>query len=626
MILIGDCLEILPTLEAESVQCCVTSPPYYGLRDYGCSGQIGLESTPEAYVEKMVAVFREVRRVMRPDAVCFLNLGDSYWGGKGSNGSSKARRTADERGYLQSDGTVMMDTRPSDMVPNLSDALKGRFEGGIFFFGSPDPRGCSAESVDILIYDKRSPDSIFKPFFTAKRVSIKNGQDDFCEVGNLFHSPVKCFIGESLRLTLPTDTAEGFVNIPDNIGVIITTGDLDTDAAIRGTVMLPVKNGKASLPVKIASEPISKGIPSAIPVFDTVSFNTGTETISKAQAINKPVSLLDSSEFGPGSLGHFAIRKASNQEAFFVLHNGAEVRCLSVRHLHLLSNNSLTPYCSILDKEVKRKNYYQAKQEIGIPFLVRQALMEDGWICRQTIIWAKPNPMPESVTDRCTKSHEYIFLLTKSARYFYDAEAVKEPFADERMGNPGKYKWKQGEGGVAGGGPNSLHKGDGIVEGWNQDGNNTGRNRRSVWTITTKPFKEAHFATFPPEIPEICIKAGTSEKGCCPECGKPWVRVVERKAENHISRQDRQTATGGAITGGVGKNFPDVELITTGWRPTCTHGLAPAPCVVLDPFSGANTTGLVAKKLSRRSIGIELSPAYAKMGEERIDKECGDIF
>jgi len=96
------------------VHCCVTSPPYFGLRDYGCAGQIGLESTPDAYVAELVAVFREVKRVLRDDGTLWLNLGSSYWGGKGSNGSSKARRTADERGYQQSRGTVLMDTRPAD--------------------------------------------------------------------------------------------------------------------------------------------------------------------------------------------------------------------------------------------------------------------------------------------------------------------------------------------------------------------------------------------------------------------------------------------------------------------------------------------------------------------------------
>ena len=113
-ILNGDCREVLKTLPDCSVHCCVTSPPYFGLRDYGCAGQIGLESTPDAYVAELVAVFREVRRVLRDDGTLWLNLGSSYWGGKGSNGSSKARRTADERGYQQSRGTVLMDTRPAD--------------------------------------------------------------------------------------------------------------------------------------------------------------------------------------------------------------------------------------------------------------------------------------------------------------------------------------------------------------------------------------------------------------------------------------------------------------------------------------------------------------------------------
>ena len=188
------------------------------------------------------------------------------------------------------------------------------------------------------------------------------------------------------------------------------------------------------------------------------------------------------------------------------------------------------------------------KDLVGIPWRVAFALQADGWWLRQDIIWAKPNPMPESVTDRPTKAHEYIFMLTKSARYWYDAEAIKEP------NTPGTIHRLKSGGPVMpiGSGPKQS-----------QLGNNHGgpefiitsglANRRSVWTITTKPYAEAHFATFPPEIPELCIKAG------CPKGGK-----------------------------------------------------------VLDPFFGAGTTGLVAMRLGREFIGVDLSPAYCEMARKRI--------
>ena len=303
----GDCLTELKNLEPESVHCCVTSPPYWGLRDYGVEGQLGLEKTPEEYVEKLVAVFREVRRVLADDGTLWLNLGDSY-----------------------------------------SGSMKGS--------GGNDPeRSCK---------------------------QVTNS-------GSYFGSQV------------------------DNARKI----------------------------------------------------NTGL----------KPKDLM------------------------------------------------------------------------GIPWRVAFALQADGWYLRQDIIWAKPNPMPESVTDRCTKSHEYIFLLTKSAKYFYDAEAVKEPNAPATV-ERAKYHWCKPDTKAA-----QYQDMNGLNRNETYPMNEAGRNRRSVWTITTKPFKEAHFATFPEEIPRTCILAG-SKKGD----------------------------------------------------------------TILDPFSGAGTTGVVAEKLNRKYIGIELNPEYVKMSDDRI--------
>jgi len=146
-----------------------------------------------------------------------------------------------------------------------------------------------------------------------------------------------------------------------------------------------------------------------------------------------------------------------------------------------------------------QKSTLKVKNLVGIPWRVAFALQADGWWLRQDIVWHKPNPMPESVTDRCTKSHEYIFLLTKSAKYFYDADAIREPCNYPNDDRKSRTKDHQK---YAGKGHNTIAYGSATYE---------KRNKRSVWTITTQPYKEAHFAVFPPKIPELCIKAGSKE-------------------------------------------------------------------------------------------------------------------
>ena len=274
----GDVLKVLRKLPNECVDCVITSPPYYGLRDYGVNGQIGIEKTPEEYVSKMVDVFREVKRILKKEGTLWLNLGDSYW---------------------------------------------NNFGGGS------------------------------KTMTTGNAAAVK----------------------------------------------------------IRG------RN-------------------------------------------NKP------------------------------------------------------------------KHYlFKIKDLIGIPWRVAFALQADRWYLRQDIIWAKPNSMPESVTDRCTKSHEYIFLLTKSPNYYFDNDAIKEPAAYD-------------------GRKDIKYKGNYV------------RNKRSVWTVITKPFKESHFAIFPEKLIEPMVKAG------CPEDG-----------------------------------------------------------IVLDPFMGSGTTALVARKLGRNYIGIELNQKYIEISERRLAQQ-----
>lgn len=219
------------------------------------------------------------------------------------------------------------------------------------------------------------------------------------------------------------------------------------------------------------------------------------------------------------------------------------------------------------------------KDLIGIPWRVAFALQDDGWWLRNDVIWSKPNPVPESVRDRCTRSHEYVFLLTTSPRYHYDTDAVREPHAAgsvERIEAGFIDRYAQ----AASGG----HRGKWGGEAGEQV-NPLGRNRRTVWTITTKPYKGAHFAVFPPDLAEPCILAGTSPLACS-ECGTAYKRVVRRVKDfdSHSARAGRAvddiTSTGKyaesdrTVNGSRGelRAGPVVRIQTDGFRPGCVCG------------------------------------------------------
>lgn len=257
------------------------------------------------------------------------------------------------------------------------------------------------------------------------------------------------------------------------------------------------------------------------------------------------------------------------------------------------------------------------KNLLGMPWRVAFALQADGWILRSEIIWHKRAPMPESVTDRPTKAHEQVFLLAKSATYYYDHIAIME----------------EGSGRAA---QNRTYKYDGLpghetkhgflavadVE-WHT------RNKRSVWTLGPEQFAGSHFATMPTKLVEPCILAGTSAYGCCAKCGAPWSRVVERgpgmPRDREVSEGLPATMNGHGsrqLSGDKHRKWkaehPDVDR---GWRATCLCGCDDiVPCVVLDPFSGAATTGIVALKHHRRYIGIELNPDYIRLSEDRLGR------
>lgn len=262
----------------------------------------------------------------------------------------------------------------------------------------------------------------------------------------------------------------------------------------------------------------------------------------------------------------------------------------------------------------------KTKDLLMIPARVAIALQDDGWYLRSDIIWAKKNCMPESVTDRPSNAHEHIFLLTKSPRYFYDAEAIREEGVIPAGTRAAKGSNVRSELKDVNGRP---------PEYWEYTGM---RNARNVWSMATKPFSGAHFATFPPELPERCILAGTSERGACPTCGAPWSRSVEKsrtfesgsgRAGTLPTGKNDAALQGGGETKDI-RRGPVVHTMTTGWQPTCScPTVEPVPCVVLDPFGGAGTVGLVADRLRRDAILIELNPEYASIGRLRVFKDAG---
>ena len=244
------------------------------------------------------------------------------------------------------------------------------------------------------------------------------------------------------------------------------------------------------------------------------------------------------------------------------------------------------------------------KDLCGIPQRVVLALQADGWYWRSEIIWHKPNAMPSSVKDRPSTDHEYVFLLTKRPRYFWDAEAVKEASAepDRTRGDAIGHTQRR----LAGRPVDRV-----AIQ-------TATRNLRTVWTINTQPYSGAHFATWPPALVERMVKAGTSERGVCPECGAPWRRVVDKGEAVNAPRNPNDVQpypAGNGYNNGTGATtLHKVRHVeTVEWRPTCGHAdAAPVPAIVLDPFAGSGTTLLVARQLGRVGLGFDLSETYLR--------------
>jgi DNA modification methylase len=280
----------------------------------------------------------------------------------------------------------------------------------------------------------------------------------------------------------------------------------------------------------------------------------------------------------------------------------------------------------------KSKIGLPAKNLCMIPARVALALQADGWWVRSDIIWAKKNYMPESCTDRCTKSYDHIFLLTKKAHYYFDSEAIKEKYMAplNRWGGPEirksshKYIEMGGHDGQQHYGATSMYR-----EGRPVRPQESGKNRRDVWWIpdiwemTTRGYKEAHFATFPPELPRRCILAGSSPRAC-PKCKAPWKRIIESSImgtpRKERGKHYRQTDEDGTQSYLSKTDIHGTRISQTlGWEPTCKCGAGDSgKCLVLDPFCGSGTTLAVAAQLGRDYCGIEIAREYESMINKRL--------
>jgi DNA modification methylase len=362
----------------------------------------------------------------------------------------------------------------------------------------------------------------------------------------------------------------------------------------------------------------------------------------------------------------------SGKQAYIYDHGGG--RASSCANLESESCGSSDGFAGRGDRALVRVGGggLKAKDLVGIPWMLAFALRADGWYLRSSIVWQKANPLPESVRDRCTSSYENVFMLSKSGRYLFDSLAIAEPLdrpAEHLRKTPGKFgganKWLE------------ASKQNRTQSGREYVGTPTGtRNCRDVWTISTQSSKLKFYAAFPEKLAERCILAGSSERGCCPKCGAGWVRVLAPKPKmadpkQHEYRgvwstQDPQAASRRMLLNvkqardaGEDHDNPFRGTATLGFRPACPHyddryctefpksrsarkrsqrdasgdwwkrvrrrpgkdDWPVVPAVVLDCFAGSGTTLLVAQRLGRRSIGIELSESYCQMSRERIAQE-----
>ena len=526
----GDSLEVLKEMPGGVVDCVVTSPPYWGLRDYGAAGQLGLEPTIKEYIDNMVEVFREVRRVLKDSGTAWVNMGDAY---------------------------------NSDASNQNGEFLDGKIRGGNREMGRHKKGKTGLKPKDLIGQPWRLALDLQQPY---EHVQIKNRIDRAWAAGLVD--------GEGCITILCCTSSHG-------------SGDSYPPVLqVRMCDILPLQK-----------------------LYDITGYG-------KTSPKQEPPSQVGQR---PSYQWRLNARKAVNiiAEIYPYLLVKKKQAIIAWNHQMIRESYNVKRGITIPTKALEKQKYCYALirqantgAQIDIPSWMKEPeiKIESGWYLRSDCIWAKPNPMPESVTDRPTKSFEHVFLLSKQQRYFYDADAVRED-GQTYTRKAGGYHNRNG---------NNASRFAGKGGFGDSDVTTTGRNLRDVWTIPTQAFPGAHFATFPEKLVEPCIRAGTSKMGNCAECGKPWVRVVEKTFEKtgpekeKISDAEWQQGWEGVPRGSN-------STITTGWKRTCTCTTTEIVSpIVLDPFSGSGTVALVAKKLNRDFLGIELNEEYAEMSRKRL--------
>jgi len=482
--------------------------------------QIGLEQTPDEYVANLVAVFREVRRVLRDDGVVFLNLGDSYFS-SGQRGQS-----------YDSCGISKPDCQGRDyLLKSLCDVRKDADR----FRNSDIPHYHAPKQVRELCLKTLE--------YMGELI------DRFPNVDSFYQKQNEQFLTSTLDHLRSQDLAGERL-----LSFLESTPDVSFQQPQDRYLLL------GSLWVFLS------GLRSLIGDVQECVHKLGDFQAPTADSLN-------------------------NIYAVFLsdFHNGYKYMVYACYSVFESYQHYTTP------------SQLKVKDLIGIPWRVAFALQADGWYLRQDIIWHKPNPMPESVKDRCTKSHEYIFLLSKSARYYYDNEAIKEPanYPNDDRKSRAHEEHKSMPDGLR----NGLRPGKYTYD-------MTMRNKRDVWTVTTKPYKGAHYATFNPELIKPCILAGAPET-CCAKCGAPYERVVERTGSTYNERKESGVTVDWRPESNSRKGrCGEVQTSTLGFEPTCTCDAGTAKGIVFDPFVGSGTTVATAIKLGRKGIGIDLNIKY----------------
>ncbi len=669
----GNCLDVLGKLPSRSVQCVVTSPPYWGLRAYAGVDktlELGSEETPEEYVAKMVDIFREVRRVLRSDGTVWLNLGDSY--SSSSNLIGIPWRVAFA---LQADGwTLRQDiiwclsggtwvyvrSQKGDMPMMVSDMARldpstvklWNGEKWTQVLGMSCSQREGGEMVLVLRSGERIACTPTHKFPTNNGLLearyIKKG---YCLQSCMLPEPDEPRDSEHIGLE-----AAWFAGLYLAEGSTVETGKIQLSGHSKeterwervkrivesygGSCTLTIDGNNQSIRVygkvicAIVQELVSgkdaktKGFSPVVWRYSNAFLESYMEGYLHGDAHVDP----NNDRWRLGFTRNYALerdlRTACARLGWTLTLNMSFATCGGERFPSFRGEIRKTNnvHWNMKDRNevvATEKSRCREVWSIGVEDEPHLFSLASGILTSNS----KPNPMPESVQGRCTKSHEYIFLLTQGMDYWYDGEAIKEAQWYDKPEYQARYagQIKQHharEKTMRGSGETSTAKYNGEYRD-HAFGDSGKANKRSVWMVTTGGYPGAHFATFPVDLILPCIKAGTSEYGACVKCGTPWDRVVEKygrvkkSGDSGVQRDRSLLPNRNGIDSTLDStDWSEASSRTVGWRQKCNCDTEEVrPCIVLDPFIGSGTTAeacisLAADDALRACWGIDLSEEY----------------